>query len=357
MTNSISSCTFNMQRMHPEAYEYVTTFSNSKNQKVSEFSTVFTGRAPAIEGRIIDVYSQNGCAFPNPLKILSDSGSSYLFGGKDVVHIGNAAETVAPLISENDRTVFVLDLKDSQRLYLDEPEITASEEVVCSFMGSSKRPEGLGKKARKIHDMVHQQDSSKKKLPVDYVLLEGRLKASLLKQGLTEEQASFFLNDKQAFCEYTELFMVALKQGHSWRTHDDPQSFMRPVSGVGSFQPRTVSSTMYPPLYAEMYSENARIPTELRKIFDVAYHPMTRLGITTMNLKDYGQPVKDPHSPSVGWSTPRSSCLTETPLSKGSGTGSSGSTSQQDPFYRLPEFMLPDDIVRRSLDFSVKEGE
>lgn len=281
--NPIVDCDFSLSSLG-DAYQYTTQFLDAERKVVSTASSVFYRRqGPANPGNVVDIYSQNGRSLPNPTDLLG-GGDGHLIEHGDLRGLRRVANKLQ-LNPEQDRTVFVLDLRDVGGSYVDPTSIEESEKVVCEYISSKKQPEGLGKSAKKAHELFHS------KLPVDFVLCEGSLKHELLK-GLDETQMDYFLNTgktgRTAFCEYTEPFMTAMKLGDELKVFDLREGFLIPVSppqtSPENFSPRSVSTVYYPEEYQDLYSPQARIPQALSKVLPVTFSVDPVNQITEMTI-------------------------------------------------------------------------
>lgn len=286
---SITNHSFKLDRQHDQAYRYTTSFHDQNGAIVSKKIVEFTqpGFLTETEGRIVDVYSQNGVSANPPHQILTDDETSHLFSGKDIKALNRAAKKIDPK-RPTDRTVFVLDLQDCERTYLNPSEIQESESVVCNFMSKKEQAENLGKRAKRAHDIFHNE------LPIDYVLREGTLKTRLV-GILSEEQRNYFLNTgtkgRAAFCEFTEPFINAMKLGHETREINSTPELITPISSPETFQPHawSASTVLYPETYAELYAPNAPIPTALREVFSsLSMEEDTLHRITSMTISENG---------------------------------------------------------------------
>jgi hypothetical protein len=243
-----------------EAYEFTTEFSDSENNPHSNITVVLNRSRNSREGKIVDVYSQNGkCDITDPRELLGD-GPSHLFHKHDIKALNRAATKLKTETTPSDRSVLVLDLKDSEGSYLKPDQIQNAEKVVCDFMSNKDLGGGIGKHAKRAHEIFH------KILPIDHVLLEGTLKTQLLKFA-SESQAEYFLGNSSHFCEFTEPFINALKLGHEIPGIQDPSSFFSPIKDKNPFKPGVESVVHYPESYADLYSPDSPIPRALRGSF------------------------------------------------------------------------------------------
>ncbi len=265
-----------------EAYEFITEFFDTENRSHSEITVVFNRSRDFREGTIVDIYSQNGkCDETDPLELLGN-GPSHLFSQHDIRGLNRVASLLTTL-DPNDRTVLVLDLKDSNGSYINPAQIVNAEKVVCEYIGNPDPARDLGKRAKRAHEIFHST------VRVDHVLKEGSLKNTLL-QFLSEDQAQYFLcrgaEGHSAFCELTEPFINALKLGHSIPRVQDSTSFFSPMKREKPFHPGTVSIVHYPEQYNDLYSPHSPIPRALRNSFpnfNMAVNELTRTTSMTID--------------------------------------------------------------------------
>ncbi len=244
---------FTLKPLHEKAYELSIKCAGSDK------SFIFTQQQDLNKGEILDVYSQNG----------------FVFTSSDEKGVKNAAKKLA-LATPHGPVVFVLDIKDAEKSYLDLSTISKCEEAVCSFFEQNMASSTL-KHANKIHALL----SSK----LSHIICEGSLKAELVKT-FSEAQADYLLNTPAGaidFCQITEFFMNGFKFGQ-----EAPgilaQDYICSLSD-SAFKPCESSTVWYPALYEKVYAPTGAFAQSLMPVFSVSGSLDAKSKITTLTME------------------------------------------------------------------------
>ncbi|MBX3718925.1 MAG: hypothetical protein KF898_04700 [Parachlamydiales bacterium] len=263
---SISKSTFSLTPLHESAYALNIAFSGKDGSLLSTKAFTFIQDPSAKEGEIFDIFSQNGvCNKP-------------LFTMNDVKGLKLAAAKLQ-LEKPQHPTVLVLDLKDSQKEYLDGAEIAQHEAVVCDFFQTGKTDPCLSRHAQKITPLFQGA------YPLDFVLCEGSLKKDLVHQ-FSDAQAQFFLSGSEgpiSFCQCAEYFMNGFKFGHAV-TGISADHYIKPITNK-VFHPFEKSTVWYPALYKEIYSPEGEFANTLKPIFSIFGLFDAKTKITQMSVE------------------------------------------------------------------------
>lgn len=263
---SINKSTFSLTPLNESAYALNIAFSDKDGSLLSTKAFTFIQDPSAKEGEIFDIYSQNGaCNRP-------------LFTTKDFKGLQLAASKLQ-LEKPKHPTVLVLDLKDSNKKYLEGFEIAQHEAVVCDFFQNGKIDPYLSKQAKKIVPLFQGT------CPLDFVLCEGSLKKDLIHQ-FSDTQAEYFLSSSEgpiSFCQCAEYFMNGFKFGQEV-TGIPADHYIVPISNK-VFHPFQKSTVWYPALYKEIYSPEGEFAKTLKPVFSVSGAFDVKTQITQMSVE------------------------------------------------------------------------
>ena len=158
-----------------------------------------------------------------------------------------------------------------------------AEQAVVEFFqsqeicGSSNKPNQI-KHLFKVHDRH-----------LDFILLEGSLKADLLRSKIFSDQEAAFLQadpaGKKAFCQFAEFFMNGFKLGHTALGLSLHQ-YIVPIDRERSFVPLKNSFVFFPKSYQKLYALDSPIAQCFQKCFSIEGHKLG--GITLWNLAYQG---------------------------------------------------------------------
>ncbi len=291
--NPITSASFHIEALHPQAYALSVHFLDKNKQKLSE--KIFTFLAPVYgqETKIWDVYTHNGSCQNNSIKRTA-KWLNMLFDQEELAEVKNVSSHIKLQklkFFSQDALMATLDLPHSEDKirYLPQKSsdpniIQKAEEVVCEFIKSGKS--GVSHPAQEVFSLF------KTDVPLDFVFCEGSLKKDLLEQGgLTDDQMEY-LNSKQGsqdFCACAEYFMTALKLGQSVQGMF-PQfnvfNYVKPVSNkCEAFQPAGTCVVFYPQKYQQMYACDGNIVQGLASVYDIASSYSEQTKITTLKYQ------------------------------------------------------------------------
>ncbi len=104
---------------------------------------------------------------------------------------------------------------------------------------------------------------------LDYILLEGSLKAAILSSGVFSSREIEYLHENTAeLCQCAEFFMNGFKLGHS-ALGLSFESYIAPLDPAKPFQPRTKSVVLYPESYGELYSLDSQVARCFKSCFNM----------------------------------------------------------------------------------------
>lgn len=141
-----------------------------------------------------------------------------------------------------------------------------AEKVALEFF-KRKESDGCSKTANQIKKLFSLHDRY-----LDYILLEGSLKADLLKSEIfSEEEIAFLQEDpigRQAFCQIAEFVMNAFKLGHTVLGLSADQ-YIVPIDPDKPFKPLSNSVVLFPKRYGDLYGLNSPSIQCFKKCFSV----------------------------------------------------------------------------------------
>ena len=194
-------------------------------------------------GTVVDIASVNAKAHAKSKDTINKA-----FRPEDLADIeGSLAYTAEERAKDATQTVAVFDLQDHSHFYGDLAEIEKAEkDIIARLSASSAQGSGTIDKVRQCFI-----DNG-----VVFLVREGALKATILQSAslLKPEHLAFFKGHGQAFCQFTEFFMNAMKFGDEVVT--DPNlvlgTYLEPLQGSADFTPCSRSIVAYPPSYHDM---------------------------------------------------------------------------------------------------------
>lgn len=269
----IDGSIFNIKPLNDGAYELKVQFLNKEKKHISDQIFTFCQKNQNLkDGKILDVYSQNGFCRTAMLK--------NLFKKRDLKGVEQAAKKLASPFEPKGPVVCVLDIKGMQKSYQD-PKISKCEKVVCDFFHEKTVEDSQSPIGKKIHGLFQ------KSHPLDFVICEGSLKSHLLKK-FTDKQVVEYLQSKsgsKSFCQVAEFFMNGFKFGQE-ASDIKAKDYIKPVSSkFDVFHPYKKSTVWYPVLYKDLYSPQGVYAKALNPIFSVKGSLDENSGITTVNVE------------------------------------------------------------------------
>lgn len=141
-----------------------------------------------------------------------------------------------------------------------------AEKVALEFF-KRKESDSCSKTANQIKKLFSSHDRY-----LDYILLEGSLKADLLKSGIFSKEETAFLQEGpaggKALCQIVEFVMNALKLGHTvWGLSAD--QYIVPIDPDKPFTPLSNSVVFFPKRYGDLYGLDSPSIQCFKKCFSV----------------------------------------------------------------------------------------
>ena len=123
------------------------------------------------------------------------------------------------------------------------------------------------------------------------MILEGSLKADLLKSKIFSEKESDFLQTdpvgRPAFCQCAEFFMNGFKLGHA-ALDLSAQKYIVPVSADKPFEPLTNSVVYFPKSYKKLYALDSPIAKCFQSCFSIEGCKIPAITIWNVTYKGGG---------------------------------------------------------------------
>ena len=216
-------------------------FLDSRKEIYSHKEIYFFPMTKPVEGVTLDLYTQNG----------QDIAQEDLNLGLNAGY-------------SSDQTLAVVDIKGSDNTYLGDKESVKKAERVAIALLQKQCPQ------------------------LYFILLEGSLKIDILASGLFSKEEIEFLEQtpkgKVILCQFAEFFMNAFKSGQSVSCNGHILSFgsyIYPLKEGSTFQPRTTSIVVYPPLYKTIYAIDGPVARSFAPTFHVSgsFNPKTEVTI------------------------------------------------------------------------------
>ncbi|MDP3561945.1 MAG: hypothetical protein Q8R83_07195 [Legionellaceae bacterium] len=287
MENKITECDFNIEACqnkshHPQklgGYKiYINFYSDEAKQSLVSRRKLTITKEHGLHAKtgspVYDIYSYNGNSTSKISKLLNDKNFS-----KETVE-----ECKATIEAFNKRTqqadmdsqvLFVLDIKNfpkhpHDRSYSDKRSIDESENKILEFLKSD-------------HDKGSQQAKAFRSLllstPLQFVILEGGLKAAFIEDNFLSDAEKLFLQTKGvgnlSFCQIIEFFLNAFKRGE--------QVTVKKYSDSGAIEKSTYDRTPYIKKLSEKGPDY--VPTDIsHTIYPLAYNHVATKGIYTTSM-------------------------------------------------------------------------
>jgi hypothetical protein len=258
--------------LHERGYQLKICF-RSETATISEKIFTFSEEKKPTDTIIWDVFTKNGTT--------KDKGVvSHLFRKQETDEIASLAGLLMPL-DPIGPMVLVLDLQHPQTYY-GQTELQAITEA------EKKVQDAFQTKEKRISALFQQKLPLG--LPIDFLILEGRLKADLLTH-FDDKEGDFLQKNpigRVHFCQFAEVFMNGFKFGHQAKigtTLFSMDPYVKPVSKqFASLQPASISTVLYPPLYQEIYSPTGAFATTMKSAFSITGAKDLKTNITMLKF-------------------------------------------------------------------------
>ncbi len=219
---------------------------------------------PLLGKPVFDVYSYNGVSTSKPSKLLNERN----FSTTTLEECHATLDIFKRTKVSESQVLFVLDLKnfpqhENDKNYSHRSSIEDSEAKLLSFLkiGHAKSSQ----QANLFREMLFS-------IPLSYVILEGRLKATFIEDDFFSEAEKIFLQTRgigcQSFCQIIEFFLNAFKRGESVtcktnlssgeikrKTYDRTPYIQKIDETQPDYEPADISHTIYPPAYYEIATQ------------------------------------------------------------------------------------------------------
>ena len=244
---------------------YISFYSDDAKQHLISKRKLTITKEPISQANtgkpVYDIYSYNGNSTSKISKLLNDKN----FSSETIEECGATIDVFNQLTQHADmdcQVLFVLDIKnfpqhEQDRSYTNRKSIENSEQNILNFL-KSDHPQG-SQQAKKFRSLMHST-------PLNFVLLEGGLKAAVIEDDFLSDSEKLFLQTKGvgnlSFCQLIEFFLNAFKRGEqvTIKKHSptgvvekktyDRAAYLKKIDDSGpEYMPTDISHTIYPLSY------------------------------------------------------------------------------------------------------------